>query len=569
MTGNGFIFISDCCDKIRSKTQTGSDLLLMSLSLTRFIFLGITLGFHCISFLDINQPKYAGNVAIFSWTFFNATTLWITTCLGVFYCVKIVNFTQPFLVKMKMRISNVVPHLLVGVMLVSLISALPFLWIEDHSRSYNNSEGRQQMRDQMTLFGMLYTLGTFPSFLIFLISSVFLIYSLLHHAKRMRNNSVSFRDQRMDVHLKTIKILTSFLILYAATFVAEISMTFSPSPWASVMSTMVISSYNSGHTVALIVMNSKLRERLSKMFRCLRKQVAITAHSSVGMVASAFIVFAGYSTWLKGRKVPTCEVILMCLSFSRILLQGTILHHTFSSTLYLWNVFRIQSVLLVLTSTACLWFAACLSVFYCAKIATFTHRYFVLAKLRITEMVPMFLVGSAMVSLISCLPFIWTEDNILLCNSTGDPLKNLTVENRGGSIPYQKAFFIYLVWAILPLLLFVASSTLLIASLRRHSKQMRQSAMGLKDPRTEAHVAAIKSLISFLILYICSFVAEVLLGIPSCGSRSEWKSNICLLVVAVCPSVHSILLIFFNFRLKTALSSIVHYLACRQKKDYP
>ncbi|XP_058041112.1 taste receptor type 2 member 40-like [Ahaetulla prasina] len=271
MTGNGFIFISDCRDVIRSKTPTGSDLLLMSLSLTRFIFLGITLGFHCVSFLDVNQPKYAGSVTVFFWTFFNATTLWINTCLGVFYCVKIVNFTQPFFMKMKLRISNVVPHLLVVVVLVSLISALPFLWIEDHSQSYNNTERRHEMVAQMFLFGMLYTLGTFPAFLIFLISSGFLIYSLVHHAKRMQNNPLGFRDQRMDVHLKTTKILTSFLILYAATFVAEISMTCSPSPWASVMSITVVSSYNSGHTVALIVMNSKLRERLSKMVRCLRK----------------------------------------------------------------------------------------------------------------------------------------------------------------------------------------------------------------------------------------------------------------------------------------------------------
>uniref|UniRef100_A0A8C5SPN3 Taste receptor type 2 n=1 Tax=Laticauda laticaudata TaxID=8630 RepID=A0A8C5SPN3_LATLA len=255
MTGNGFIFISDCRDWIQSKTHSGLDLLLMSLSLTRFIFLGITLSFHCISFLDISQPKYAGSITVFFWTFFNATTLWITTCLGVFYCVKIVNFTQPILMKMKLRISNVVPHLLIVVMLVSLISALPFLWIEDHTQSYNNTERRHEMM-----------------FVIFFISSVFLIYSLVHHTKRMQNYSLGFRDQRMDVHVKTIKILTSFLILYAATFVAEVSMTFSPSPWASVMSITVVSSYNSGHTVALIVMNSKLSEQLSKMFWCLRKQ---------------------------------------------------------------------------------------------------------------------------------------------------------------------------------------------------------------------------------------------------------------------------------------------------------
>ncbi|KAM3837832.1 taste receptor type 2 member 9-like [Vipera latastei] len=185
-------------------------------------------------------------------------------------------------------------------------------------------------------------------------------------------------------------------------------------------------------------------------------QVAITAHSSLGMVASGFIVVASYTMWVKGKKVPTCEVILMCLSLSRILLQGTILHCTFSSALYQWNVLRIQSILLVFASTACLWFAACLSVFYWAKIATFTHRYFLLVKLRITEMVPLLLVGSMLVSL------------------------NITMENQVGSISYLKAFSLYLTWAVLPFLLFVASSTLLIASLWRHSRQMRQSTMDLE-----------------------------------------------------------------------------------------
>ncbi|KAL7983097.1 hypothetical protein Chor_010439 [Crotalus horridus] len=226
--------------------------------------------------------------------------------------------------------------------------------------------------------------------------------------KRMQNSSVGFRDQRMDVHLKTTKILTSFLILYAATFAAEISMIFSPSPWTTVISNIV------------------------------------------------------------------------------------------------WNALRIQSVLLVLASTACLWFAACLSVFYCAKIATFTHRYFLLVKLRITEMIPMILVGSVLVSLVSCLPSIWVDYNIPLCNSTGNHLKNIIVENQVGDISYLKAFYICLTWAVLPFLLFVASSTLLIASLWRHTRQMRQSTMSLKDPRTEAHIAALNLFPNTLHLHFCS-----------------------------------------------------------------
>ncbi|KAM6448159.1 LOW QUALITY PROTEIN: taste receptor type 2 member 40-like [Liasis olivaceus] len=293
-------------------------------------------------------------------------------------------------------------------------------------------------------------------------------------------------------------------------------------------------------------------------------QVVIMAHSTLGMTASAFIVAVGSIKWVKGKGWPTCEVILMCLSMSRILLQGTILHSMFFPKLYQWNVLRVHSVLLVLAFG--LWFAACLSAFYCAKIATFTQRYFLLLKLRITERVPMLLLGLALVSLISCLPFIWMDYSIQLCNSTGSHLKKVTIENPMGRISHLKVFLVYLTWAVIPLLLFLASSTLLIASLWRHTKQMRQSSTGFKDTRTEAH--AIKSLISFLILYICSFVADMLPGIPSCRTSSKWKENICLLLIAVCPSVHSILLILFNLRLKRALQSILLYMACHRKKDY-
>ncbi|XP_061485716.1 taste receptor type 2 member 40-like [Rhineura floridana] len=262
-------------------------------------------------------------------------------------------------------------------------------------------------------------------------------------------------------------------------------------------------------------------------------QVFIMTQGAVGMVANAFIVAVGYTDWVKRKKLPTCDMILICLSTSRLLLQGTILHSALFPEIGQWNVLRVHSVLLVLASTACLWFAACLSTFYCVKIATFTQRCFLIIKLRVPRMVPQLLLGSVLVSLISSLPFIWVDYSTYLCNSTRSLLRNATFESPFGNVSYFKCFFMYLTWTIIPLLFFLVSSTLLIASLWRHTKEMRHGVMGFKDPRTEAHITAIKCLISFLICYICTFVAEILLGIPSCRARNKWKYNICMLVVAL------------------------------------
>lgn len=286
------------------------------------------------------------------------------------------------------------------------------------------------------------------------------------------------------------------------------------------------------------------------------------------MAASAFIVVVGCVDWMNKRKIPSCDWILIGLSSSRFLLQGATLHSALFPEMMDWNWFRAHSVMLVLSSTACLWFAACLSVFYCVKIATFSQHFFLWMKTRISGMVPWFLLGSVLISLVISLPFIWTDHSTYLCNATSSHLKNTTIGDPFGSISYSEGFVVYLTWATIPLLLFLTSSTLLITSLWRHTKQMRNSAAGSKDPRTEAHVTALQALVSFLILYVGSFVAEMLLGMPSCRAQSRWKDNLCLLIIAVCPLVHSVLLILLNLRLKLALKNILLCMRCVLKKDH-
>ncbi|XP_062830584.1 taste receptor type 2 member 40-like [Anolis carolinensis] len=295
-------------------------------------------------------------------------------------------------------------------------------------------------------------------------------------------------------------------------------------------------------------------------------QVVIMTCCAVGIIVNVFILVIGYLDWATRKKLPNCYMIVSCLSSSRLLLQGTVLYSTLCQGTRHWNVLRVQSALLVLSSTACLWFAACLSAFYCAKIATFTQRHFLLMKLRISGMVPYLLLGSMLVSLISSVPFIWTDFSVHLCNSTRSSVKNTTSDSTVGNISYFKVFIVYLTWMTIPLLFFTASSTLLIASLWRHTKQMRRNMTGFKDLSTQVHSNAIKTLISFLVLYFCSFVDEILLGIPSCLTRNRWKHSICSFIAAVCPSIHSILLIFFNVRLKQTFKGILLSMRCHGGK---
>ncbi|XP_028581551.2 taste receptor type 2 member 40-like [Podarcis muralis] len=268
LLGNGFITIASGLEWSRNKTLSSSDMILLVLSVSRLLFLGLTLGIHYSVFTDISNPKHMPKSVVFLWAFFNAVTLWTATWLAAFYCMKILTFTQPLLVKIKMGISRMVPHLLLGSVLGSLLVSLPFNWFEDCYQCCNgtnlplgNSTGRCYVQTTGMLFSsLLYIAGTFPSFIICLASSVFLIQSLLHHVKRMQQNREGFRDQRMDVQLRAVKMVASFLLLYTVAFAAEISLMLFINPLTVVFSIVMVAGYHSGHAISLIITNSKLRQ---------------------------------------------------------------------------------------------------------------------------------------------------------------------------------------------------------------------------------------------------------------------------------------------------------------------
>ncbi|XP_066475567.1 taste receptor type 2 member 4-like [Tiliqua scincoides] len=279
LMGNGFIMIANCLEWIRNKTLSASDMILLALSVFRLLFLGTTLGIYSFSLRDVSRPRPVPGFIVFLWSFLNAVSLWVATCLAVLYCMKIVNFTQPLLVKMKLRISGMIPQLLLGSVLASLLVSLPYIWLDPRYHYcnvtkglLNNSNGTCPSILYSEFSAIVYITGTSPSFLIFLVSSALLIHSLLQHVKKMKRNAEGLRDQRMDIHMNAIKNLISFLILYSANYAAEIIVTLFGSPWMTVIAIVMVSTYHSGHPLILIAMNSKLKEALLKtQSHCLSK----------------------------------------------------------------------------------------------------------------------------------------------------------------------------------------------------------------------------------------------------------------------------------------------------------
>uniref|UniRef100_A0A452IAX0 Taste receptor type 2 n=1 Tax=Gopherus agassizii TaxID=38772 RepID=A0A452IAX0_9SAUR len=291
---------------------------------------------------------------------------------------------------------------------------------------------------------------------------------------------------------------------------------------------------------------------------------------SAGIVANGYIVALNCIDWAKSRTLTSNDKIITSLAFSRFCLQFLVTLGNALSVVYP-NIFdRLQTlqsylVIWMFINQVSLCFASCLSVFYCVKIATFSQCLFSWLKLKISRLVPLLLLGSVLYCLVTTVAFtsfIYSysvsshNSTDLSTNSTmSDNIKNLM----------EFTFLIHSVGSIFPLIVFIASSVLLIISLWRHIRKMNLNSdlnPSFRNPSTDAHVRALKSVVSFFIIYNIYFVTSTF----SIGNLSylnaEWIIRVCTFVAAAYPSVHSIVLILGNPKLKLASAKILHSANC-------
>ncbi|KAM6382196.1 taste receptor type 2 member 40-like [Alca torda] len=289
----------------------------------------------------------------------------------------------------------------------------------------------------------------------------------------------------------------------------------------------------------------------------------------LGVIGNGFITAVNIINWTKSKKISSADMILIFLSTSRFVLQMTILMHIHS--LYFADEFKLASVykafgaVWMFVNHASLWFSTWLYVLYCVKIINVTQWLLLQIKLRIAGMVPWLLLGSLVISSGTSLPLLWITPSTYLCSSTGNCRENSTAHTTDWDSSHLYLLLLYFVGCVFPLVLSVVTSALLITSLWKHTKKMQYYVGTFRDPLTDVHLTAIKSIISFLILYLSSFVAQILLILSTSQSKDVVKVAVSLAVVGAYPSIHSIILIIVNSKLKLAFRVLCQHLKCHLK----
>ncbi|XP_056343866.1 taste receptor type 2 member 9-like [Oenanthe melanoleuca] len=281
----------------------------------------------------------------------------------------------------------------------------------------------------------------------------------------------------------------------------------------------------------------------------------ISLEAFAGMWINAFIISVICIGWVRKKTLNSNEKILLPLSFSRISFLCFSWVYSFLYIMYP-NYLHVHTILQLLISFATffnysnLWVSACLCGFYCIKIANFRNSFFNYLKVKIDRMVPWLLLGSG-VSALAMGIITYDLNKIVQSNNL-----NFTCPGnfREAIIRIEKHFFPSFFLAgfgyTSTFMAVIFSAVFLLFSLWRHKHKMQTNSM--KDLSVEAHIRAMKSILSFLVMYSINFVCLVLTIFYTMTNENIVTLLIYIYLYAF-PGVHSLILIFSNPKLEKAL----------------
>ncbi|XP_003803599.1 taste receptor type 2 member 10-like [Otolemur garnettii] len=279
--GNGLIALVYCNDCVRNK-RTILGFILTGLAISRICLIWIIIIdglMHVLSpdaYYSSSQIEYIG----YMWVIINHSSVCFATSLNIFYFLKIANFSHYIFLWCKMRISRILP-LLKGFLLISLVITLPQVtkvFHDDKMKKRNTTWQFNRNKNEYIYQQLLLNLGVIFFLTLSLITSFLLIISLWRHNRKMQLNATGFRDPSTEAHVKAMKVLISFIILFILYFVGyAIEILYFIVPRNNLllilgMTTTAI--YPWGHSFILILGNNKLKQaslQVLQQFKCCEK----------------------------------------------------------------------------------------------------------------------------------------------------------------------------------------------------------------------------------------------------------------------------------------------------------
>ncbi|XP_051011635.1 taste receptor type 2 member 105-like [Acomys russatus] len=276
-----------------------------------------------------------------------------------------------------------------------------------------------------------------------------------------------------------------------------------------------------------------------------------TVEAGLGFLGNTFIVLVNCMAWNKTKKFCKIGFLLTGLATSRIFIIWILTLDAYTKLFYprmrmSANLTEMITYIWVTVNHLTVWFATSLSIFYFLKIAHFSHYVFLWLKRR-ADKVFVFLMG--------CLLISWLVSFSLV----GKVMKGNKVEhrNRTWETDWEKHEFtincvLFNIGVISLFMMALTACFLLIVSLWRHVRQMQSNVSEFRDLNTEAHMKAMKVLVSFIILFIVYFIGISIEIICAFNPENKLLFIFGLTTASIYPCCHSFILILTNSQLKKA-----------------
>ncbi|NP_775458.1 taste receptor type 2 member 123 [Rattus norvegicus] len=295
--GNGFIALVNIMDWLKRRRISTADQILTALALTRLIYVWSVLICILLLFLCPHlsmRPEMFTAIGVI-WVVDNHFSIWLATCLGVFYFLKIASFSNSLFLYLKWRVKKVV-LMIILISLIFLMLNISSLGMYDHfsidvyegNMSYNlvdsthfpriflftNSSKVFLIANSSHVFLPINSLFMLIPFTVSLVAFFVLFLSLWKHHKKMQVNAKGPRDASTMAHTKALQIGFSFLLLYAIYLLFIITGILN----LDLMRCIVIllfdhisgAVFSISHSFVLILGNSKLRQATLSVLPCLR-----------------------------------------------------------------------------------------------------------------------------------------------------------------------------------------------------------------------------------------------------------------------------------------------------------
>ncbi|NXY12214.1 TR102 protein, partial [Pteruthius melanotis] len=278
---NAFLICVLCIGWVKKKALNSNEKILLLLGCSRFWYLCFS---WIYSFLSKIYPYclYVHHILQLlqgAYSFFHCSDFWVSACLCVFYCIKIANFRNRFFIYLKVNIDRIVPWLLLASLIFSLVIGILVYNIIDKAVCKNlnfTCQGRfwkDTMRIEEHLYPILFLTGFVytTSFMAVIFSAVFLLFSLWRHKRKMQTDSMN--SLSMDAHIKAMKSILSFFIMYSINFMSLIlTLIYSTKHQNHMMFLVYLiqNAFPGAHSLILIFSNPKLEKTLLRILYCVK-----------------------------------------------------------------------------------------------------------------------------------------------------------------------------------------------------------------------------------------------------------------------------------------------------------